>query len=63
MFTDKLIKIKEELNKDKNIDREQYYRQCITDRLDKSLNAYYEELSKSVNLISNTDAKKVIRKL
>lgn len=63
MFTDKLIKIKEELNKDKNIDREQYYRQCIADRLDKSLNAYYEELSKSVNLISNTDAEKVIRKL
>ena len=63
MFTDKLIKIKEELNIDKNIDREQYYRQGITDRLDKSLNAYYEELSKSVNLISNTDAKKVIKKL
>lgn len=63
MFIDKLIKIKEELNIDNNIDREQYYRQCITNRLDKSLNAYYEELSKSVNLISNTDAKKVMRKL
>lgn len=63
MFIDKLIKIKEELNIDKDIDREQYYRQCITERLDKSLNTYYEELSKSVNLISNTDVKKVVKKL
>lgn len=63
MFIDKLLKIKEEVNTHNNINREQYYKQCISDRLNKSLDTYYKELSRSVNLISNTEAKKVIKKL
>lgn len=63
MFIGKLIKIKEEVNSQNNTNREQYYRQCISDRLNKSLDTYYKELSRSVNLISNTEAKKVIKKL
>lgn len=63
MFISKLRKIKEEVNSQNNINREQYYKQCISDRLNKSLDTYYKELSRSVNLISNTEAKKVIKKL
>lgn len=62
MFKENIQNIKNDLNKHHR-DRSQLTLIYIQQRLNKSLNSYYNDLTNSVNYISNRKPESVLRKL
>lgn len=62
MFKENIQNIKNDLNK-YHRDRSQLTLIYIQQRLNKSLNSYYNDLTNSVNYISNRKPESVLRKL
>lgn len=60
---DILNNILKELNEYSNYSKEELFTKCISERLDKSVEMYYMELSKTFNKLDSINELKVIRRL